>query len=100
MKKALAQAEHAIEALHAQRQDDYYPRFHLAAPAGWINDRNGLICLNGVYHVFYQHHPYDENWGPMHWAHATNQDLVHWPRVMTMTETAVSPAVPLMITVF
>jgi beta-fructofuranosidase len=78
MKKALAQADHAIEALRAQRQDDYYPRFHLAALAGWVNDPNGLICINGVYHAFYQHHPYDENWGPMHWAHATSSDLVHW----------------------
>ncbi|MFC0227151.1 glycoside hydrolase family 32 protein [Serratia aquatilis] len=78
MKKALAQAEHAVEALRAQRQDDYYPRFHLAPLAGWINDPNGLICIDGVYHVFFQHHPYDENWGPMHWGHATSKDLVHW----------------------
>ncbi|MFZ1873198.1 MAG: glycoside hydrolase family 32 protein [Chania sp.] len=78
MKKALAQADHAIEALRAQRRDDYYPRFHLAALAGWINDPNGLICINGVYHAFYQHHPYDEHWGPMHWAHATSSDLGHW----------------------
>ncbi|TQI80293.1 beta-fructofuranosidase [Serratia fonticola] len=78
MNNALARAEHAVEALRAQRQDDYYPRFHLAALAGWINDPNGLIYINGVYHAFYQHHPYDENWGPMHWAHATSKDLVHW----------------------
>lgn len=78
MKNALLSADHAVEALHAQRQDDYYPRFHLAAQAGWINDPNGLICINGVYHAFYQHHPFDANWGPMHWGHATSHDLVHW----------------------
>ncbi|MFI8418167.1 glycoside hydrolase family 32 protein [Serratia sp. NPDC078593] len=78
MKNTLAQANHALETLQAQRKDDYYPRFHLAAAAGWINDPNGLICLDGVYHVFYQHHPYDENWGPMHWGHAISHDLVNW----------------------
>ncbi|EFE94452.1 glycoside hydrolase family 32 protein [Serratia odorifera] len=78
MKNTLAQADHAVEMLRATRKDDYYPRFHLAAAAGWINDPNGLICFNGVYHAFFQHHPYDENWGPMHWGHAISHDLVHW----------------------
>ena len=57
MNNALAQADHAVETLRAQRQDDYYPQFHLAPAAGWINDPNGLVYINGVYHAFYQHHP-------------------------------------------
>lgn len=43
MNTALAQADHAVEALCAERRDDYYPQFHLAPAAGWINDPNGLI---------------------------------------------------------
>ncbi|HGM5253226.1 TPA: glycoside hydrolase family 32 protein [Serratia marcescens] len=78
MNTALAQADHAVEALCAERQDDYYPQFHLAPAAGWINDPNGLICIDGVYHAFFQHHPYSEHWGPMHWGHATSRDLIRW----------------------
>lgn len=78
MNTALAQADHAVEALRAERRDEYYPQFHLAPPAGWINDPNGLICIDGVYHAFFQHHPYSEHWGPMHWGHATSRDLIRW----------------------
>ncbi|MEB6549790.1 glycoside hydrolase family 32 protein [Heyndrickxia sporothermodurans] len=63
--------------------------YHIMAPANWINDPNGLIQYKGEYHVFYQHHPFDENWGPMHWGHVKSKDLVHWehlPIALTPTE--------------
>lgn len=56
----------------------YYPKYHLAAPIGWINDPNGFCYYNGVYHMFYQYHPHSPQWGPMHWGHATSKDLIHW----------------------
>ncbi len=54
------------------------PRFHLSARVGWMNDPNGFSYYNGSYHMFYQYHPYNSHWGPMHWGHAVSTDLLHW----------------------
>ena len=54
------------------------PDFHLSSRAGWMNDPNGLSYYKGKYYMFYQYHPYDSHWGPMHWGHAVSKDLLHW----------------------
>lgn len=74
------QAQETVEKTAKQIRCHHRPGFHIAAPAGWINDPNGLCFHKGQYHAFYQHHPYSADWGPMHWGHVTSTDMVHWKR--------------------
>lgn len=59
-------------------QEAYRPQFHFTPPEKWMNDPNGLVYHQGVYHLFYQYYPEDIVWGPMHWGHAISKDMVHW----------------------
>ncbi|WP_417692411.1 glycoside hydrolase family 32 protein [Pseudomonas sp.] len=78
MSAPLELAQQALSAGLSRVTDDYRPDYHLAPPAGWMNDPNGVVYFRGEYHVFYQHHPFDAKWGPMYWGHAKSADLVHW----------------------
>ena len=52
------------------------PSFHVTGGTGWINDPNGFSYYNGEYHLFYQYHPYSNEWGPMHWGHLSSKDML------------------------
>jgi beta-fructofuranosidase len=58
--------------------DPQRPLYHFLPPANWMNDPNGLIRWQGVYHLFYQYNP-DNPWHErIQWGHAVSHDLVHW----------------------
>ncbi len=72
----------AYERLHgAAVSPEQRPLFHLSPTVGWLNDPNGFSFYQGEYHLFYQYHPYDTNWGPMHWGHCKSKDMLHWERL-------------------
>ena len=54
------------------------PVWHFRPEKNWINDPNGLCQVDGVYHMFYQYNPHGDQWGDIHWGHATSVDLIHW----------------------
>src|SRR5690348_7385327 len=62
----------------ASYKEPHRPQIHFSPKTGWMNDPNGMIYHNGVYHLFFQYYPDSTVWGPMHWGHATSKDLFHW----------------------
>lgn len=63
------------------------PLIHFSANVGWLNDPNGLMYHDGVYHMFFQYNPCDTRWQNMSWGHAVSRDLLHWEQ----KETALLP---------
>ncbi|MCI8374130.1 MAG: glycoside hydrolase family 32 protein [Lachnospiraceae bacterium] len=78
LSQSLRDARTYEETVEKKIADEPRPDFHLCARVGWMNDPNGFSFYKGEYHLFYQYHPYDSHWGPMHWGHAVSEDLLHW----------------------
>jgi len=58
--------------------EPHRPQMHFSPRAHWMNDPNGMVYNDGIYHLFFQYYPDSSVWGPMHWGHAISTDLIHW----------------------
>ncbi len=58
--------------------EKYRPLVHFTPAKNWINDPNGMVYADGVWHLFYQYNPSGNDWGNMSWGHATSTDLIKW----------------------
>ncbi|MCR5824989.1 MAG: glycoside hydrolase family 32 protein [Oscillospiraceae bacterium] len=81
MSDALQKARAFLETYLPGEADDALPRFHVTGGIGWLNDPNGFSVYRGEYHLFFQYHPYDTKWGPMHWGHVKTNDFIRWERL-------------------
>lgn len=56
------------------------PQYHFSSRCGWLNDPNGLVYHDGIYHMYYQHNPFGTPHGDVNvdWGHTVSKDLLHW----------------------
>lgn len=54
------------------------PQFHFSPRTGWLNDPNGMLFVEGEWHLFYQFNGLGLTIDNQSWGHAVSRDLVHW----------------------
>ncbi len=77
-KKADEKKDKPADEVHYSEEDLYRPNFHFTPKNNWMNDPNGMFYYNGYYHLYFQHHPDSNVWGPMHWGHSISKDMINW----------------------
>ncbi len=81
---------HILENKFSYENDPFRLHYHPMPPIGWMNDPNGLVCFNGIAHLFFQFYPYEACNGSKHWGHLTSSNLVDW----CYNKTVIAPDMP------
>ena len=50
-----------------ERNEQYRPQIHFTPAKNWMNDPNGMVYVDGTWHLFYQYNPKGNDWGNMSW---------------------------------
>lgn len=53
-------------------------KYHYSRQEGWLGNPCGLVFYKDRYHLFFQHNPDSPRFGPLHWGHATSDDMISW----------------------
>ncbi len=59
-------------------KSDYRQHYHIQSVTGLLNDPNGFVFHDGVWHLFYQWCPWGAVHGLKYWYHTVSTDLVTW----------------------
>lgn len=59
-------------------RSDYRQQYHIQSVTGLLNDPNGFVFHDGVWHLFYQWCPWGAVHGLKYWYHTVSEDLVTW----------------------
>lgn len=60
------------------KNSDYRQQYHIQSVTGLLNDPNGFVRHNGLWHLFYQWCPWGAVHGLKYWYHTVSEDLVIW----------------------
>jgi beta-fructofuranosidase len=77
--RPISKRKGAMTGLQSQQHADRsFPRLHPRPEAGWVNDPNGIMFVDGRWHVFFQYNPGSARHEDIHWGHTSSADLLAW----------------------
>lgn len=75
------------EEFFSNRVENFRNQVHYSPEANWMNDPNGLVYIDGEYHLFYQYNPDDVNHkNSISWGHAVSTDMINWQELPVAIE--------------